>query len=267
LATATSGTGESGDVTDIPSPFGNVAEVTQQLSSIAESTKTQAEKIKADIELVKQAIDAGLTQPFIKAGTTAEAVLAKLNQDLLDVKEPLSEMDEFTKRAAQGMQSAFADFLFNPFEEGVKGMLKSFTLMLARIAAEAMASQILKQLFGGLAGSDNAIWSSIGKAFGGTVASTEVPGVRDVGGRGEAGKPYVINPKAGPEIFIPTTAGEFIPNIDEMSGGTNLSLTIDARDAGAEARIKDMIIREMVPQIISAAKQDTIKTLRRPRFA
>jgi hypothetical protein len=177
-------------------------------------------------------------------------------------------MDEFTKRAAQGMQSAFADFLFNPFEEGVKGMLKSFTLMLARIAAEAMASQILKQLFGGLAGSDNAIWSSIGKAFGGTVASTEVPGVRDVGGRGEAGKPYVINPKAGPELFIPATAGEFIPNIDEMGGGgVSLSLTIDARDAGAEARIKDMIVREMIPQIISAAKSDTLNTLRRPRFA
>jgi hypothetical protein len=123
----------------------------------------------------------------------------------------------------------------------------------------------MTSLFGGQDAAGNVIGGFFNGLFGG---GAEVAGTMDSGGMGQAGKAYVINPKAGPEVFIPKTAGEFIPNIDEkMGGGVNLSLTIDARDAGAEARIKDMIVREMVPQIISAAKSDTLNTLRRPRFA
>lgn len=257
----------SGEFVSDEGPSDDMKKLQQSIASIASATRTQAEKIKADIELVKQAIEAGLTQPFIDAGTTAEEVMNRLNEKLKEVEQPLDEMTEFGKAAAQNLQSSFADFLFDPFENGVKGMLVSFANLIRRMIAEAAAAKILQQLFGGLAGSSNAFLSSIGGAFVGPTAAPAVPGVRDVGGRGEAGKPYIINPKAGPELFIPKTAGEFIPNIDEMGGGMNLNLTIDARDAGAEARIKDMIIREMVPQIISAAKQDTIRTLRRPRFA
>lgn len=42
---------------------------------------------------------------------------------------------------------------------------------------------------------------------------------RDSGGPGVAGQPYVINPQAGPEVFIPQTNGQFIPNADRLTGG------------------------------------------------
>ena len=175
-------------------------------------------------------------------------------------KDSNDQMTEFANQAARNIQDGFVNFLMNPFEDGLKGMLKSFLKMIQKMIAEVAAAEILKNLFGGMAGSSNSFISSLGNAFG---------GVRDSGGRGQAGKAYVINPKAGPEVFVPDSAGTFTPNIDEQigGGGVNLSLTIDARDAGAEARIKDMIMREMVPQIISAAKSDTLNTLRRPRFA
>lgn len=240
----------------------------RKLNSIISSTRTQVEMLKEQIALVKSAIESGITAPFEALGTTGEEVLKRLENRLGEMsatgKEKFIDLAEMGKQAARGIHSAFVDFLMNPFEEGLKGMLKAFLNMLQRMIAEVVAAQMLRQLFGGLAGSANGFLSSIGEAFGGV----PVGGTRDVGGRGEPGKAYVINPKAGPEMFVPSTAGEFIPNIDEkMGGGTNLSLTIDARDAGAEARIKDMIVREMVPQIISAAKSDTLNTLRRPRFA
>lgn len=236
-------------------------------SDIRKKAQSFIDEYTATMATINAELAASVQQPMEQIAEIAEVAIVEVDKVAEEAKKPFDQMTEFGKAAAQNLQTSFADFLFDPFENGIKGMLASFANLIRRMIAEAAAAKILQQLFGGLAGSSNAFLSSIGNAFVGPAAGAEVPGVRDVGGRGEAGKPYVINPKAGPEIFIPTTAGEFIPNIDEMGGGTNLSLTIDARDAGAEARIKDMIIREMVPQIISAAKQDTIKTLRRPRFA
>jgi hypothetical protein len=238
-------------------------ELGRQLQRVANSTRTQVERIREEMALVQRAIDENITQPFIDAGTTADEVMERLQERLKELEnsgsQNLGQLAEFGAQAARNIQSSFANFLFDPFQEGLKGMLKGFTDMLRRMMAEAAASSILRTLFSGFADSENPVLAGLGSSFGGT---------RDQGGSGQAGKAYVINPKAGPEVFIPSTAGEFIPNIDEKLGGAaNISLTIDARDAGAEARIKDMIMREMVPQIITAAKSETINTIRRPRFA
>jgi TP901 family phage tail tape measure protein len=41
--------------------------------------------------------------------------------------------------------------------------------------------------------------------------NTRTPGERDIGGRGEAGMPYLIGRGAQPELFVPDTAGTFYP--------------------------------------------------------
>jgi hypothetical protein len=248
---------------DIPD-FKEQDEAAKKVQSIISSTRTQVEVMNEQIQLVKDAIKQGITAPFEEMGLTGEQVLDRLGGKLKELEEKgannFIDLAEMGKQAARNIQDGFVQFLMNPFEDGLKGMLKSFLQMLQQMIANVIASQILKNIFGGMAGSSNEFVASLGESFG---------GVRDSGGRGQAGKAYVINPKAGPEIFVPDSAGTFTPNIDEQmgGGGVNLSLTIDARDAGAEARIKDMIVREMVPQIISAAKSDTLNTLRRPRFA
>jgi hypothetical protein len=58
-------------------------------------------------------------------------------------------------------------------------------------------------------------------------------------------------------------SGGIIPN----GAGQALSITIDARDPGAEGRIRDMVQREMVPQIIEASVSRTVDLFQRPRFA
>jgi hypothetical protein len=248
---------------DIPD-FKAQEDAARKVQSIVSSTRTQIEVLKDQMQTVKDAIKQGITAPFEEMGLTGDEVLSRLQEKLKKLEEDgaknFIDLAEMGKEAARGIHNGFVDFLMNPFEDGLKGMLKSFLKMLQQMIANVAAAEILKNLFGGMAGSSNSFISSLGNAFG---------GVRDSGGRGQAGKAYVINPKAGPEVFVPDSAGTFTPNIDEQmgGGGVNLSLTIDARDAGAEARIKDMIMREMVPQIISAAKSDTLNTLRRPRFA
>ena len=63
-------------------------------------------------------------------------------------KQEREELNVFFEEASRGFQNLLADFLFNPFEDGIKGMLKSFGDMLLRMAAEAAAAQIAQKLFG-----------------------------------------------------------------------------------------------------------------------
>ncbi len=67
--------------------------------------------------------------------------------------ETANQMDQYSIQAARNMQSAFADFLFDPFNEGLDGMLYSFVQTLQRMAAEALSQQILRSFFDGMASS------------------------------------------------------------------------------------------------------------------
>ena len=87
------------------------------------------------------------------------------------VKEGTDTMTVFAEQAARNMQDAFADFLFDPFKDGAKGMLDSFAETLRRIAAEMAASEVFKAL--GNYGTQNsgAWWGSLLSAFGGKKAA------------------------------------------------------------------------------------------------
>lgn len=60
---------------------------------------------------------------------------------------------------------------------------------------------------------------------------------RDSGGRGMPGVPYAIGVRAQPEVFIPDSAGTFIPNFDKMmAGGDTIHVNVYANDRqGGEA--------------------------------
>ncbi len=65
-------------------------------------------------------------------------------------KEAGDQMSEFAIQAARNMQSAFADFLFDPFSEGLQGMLSGFVDVLRRMVSEALAAKLGEALFGSL---------------------------------------------------------------------------------------------------------------------
>ena len=116
-----------------------------------ESMRTPEEALAAEIVNLNRLLDEGA----IEWEYYARAVFAA--QDKLDgtkdkVKETTDEMDEFAKSAAKNIQSSLADFLFDPFDKGLKGMLDAFSKMLQRMIAEAAAAQIAKYLFGDMKG-------------------------------------------------------------------------------------------------------------------
>ena len=77
-----------------------------------------------------------------------------------------SDMTEFQVQAYRSMQSAMSEFLFDPFEDGLDGMLRSFTDMIRKMLAEALAAQILKSLLGEDFGSGGSTGGLLGGLFG-----------------------------------------------------------------------------------------------------
>lgn len=156
----------------------------------------------------------------------SQATVSKSTQALLDDLDAKQQLfKEFASSAAQSMQSAFADFLFDPFQNGLKGMLSGFLNVIRRMVAEVAAQQILSAVFGGFTnkgGFLGAFAKAItGKAMGGPVSGRT---------------PYIVGER-GPELFVPGTSGGIVPNNRlAMGGGVTVApvYNIDARGATAD---------------------------------
>lgn len=140
--------------------------------------------------------------------------------------ERMTAMTAFAEEAAKSMQSAFADFLFDPFENGLKGMLAGFLNVIRRMLAELAAQQLLSAFFGAFAGTGGIV---------GDFASAALAAIkpRAKGGPVTGSSPYLVGER-GPELFVPSTGGTIIPNGGGMGGGVAVSYNIDARGATME---------------------------------
>lgn len=141
-------------------------------------------------------------------------------------KESTDSMSVFAEQASRNMQDAFADFLFDPFQGGLRGMLQSFLAVIRRMVAEAMAAQIFgKPGSGGLGDAISGFFSNL---FGGPVAG------KAIGGPVMAGQPYMVGER-GPEMFVPYTGGRIVPN-NAIGGGVTVApvYNVDARGASTD---------------------------------
>jgi hypothetical protein len=115
-------------------------------------------------------------------------------------KEQVSQMSEFARQASRNMQDSFADFLFDPFKDGLDGMLKGFIDVLRRMIAEAAAAKIFSSKSSGGFG----LGDFLTGIFGGFLKFAD-------GGRPPVGRPSIVGER-GRELFVPDTAGTIIPN-------------------------------------------------------
>jgi hypothetical protein len=154
-----------------------------------------------------------------------DVTIAKSVQNILDEMNAADQiMANFAQSAAQNIQSAFAEFLFDPFKGGLKGMLSSFLDVTRRMLAELAAQQILGAIFGSFAGGTG-FMASFAKAITG----------RAVGGPVSKNTPYIVGER-GPELFVPGSSGGIVPNNALMGGGMTVApvYNIDARGATAD---------------------------------
>lgn len=195
---------------------------------IAELRRLQnAERAKAladwQEDLVRET-DKILKDSADKAGDDVVQSITKSYEERFG--ERVTAMTVFAQEAAKSMQTAFADFLFDPFENGLKGMLAGFLNVIRRMLAELAAQQLLSAFFGAFAGTGGIV---------GDFASAALAAIkpRAKGGPVTGSSPYLVGER-GPELFVPSTGGSIIPNGGGMGGGVAVSYNIDARGATME---------------------------------
>ncbi|MCB1932761.1 MAG: phage tail tape measure protein [Candidatus Accumulibacter sp.] len=116
---------------------------------VFDATRTPMEALDIELLRLDELLDAGA----ISMDTFGRAAL-QAGQGFLDITDKIKETDdvlnEFAKSGARNIQSAFADFLFDPFENGLAGMAQSFGNTVKRMIAEAVSADLTKRLFGDL---------------------------------------------------------------------------------------------------------------------
>jgi len=124
-----------------------VNQITSDLNKykqVTESVKTEEEKFADTVEELNRLRN--LTNGAAISQETYNRALKKANDELLGVKktgnETFDALNQYTIQAARNIQTSFANFLFDPFQDGVKGMLTSFLNAIRRMVAEVAASRI-----------------------------------------------------------------------------------------------------------------------------
>ncbi|EMR0601554.1 TPA: hypothetical protein ACKPYB_000537 [Stenotrophomonas maltophilia] len=133
-----------------------------------------------------------------------------------DTRAATDGMRTVTDQAVRNMQDAFAEFLFDPFKDGLGGMVEGFAKTLQKMAAQAAASQIF-QMIGSWASGYSGAGASWVNAIGGAISGSA--GGRAGGGPVAAGSMYRVGEGGRPELFdqggktylIPGDAGSVRP--------------------------------------------------------
>ncbi|MBH1634991.1 hypothetical protein I5U65_07470 [Stenotrophomonas maltophilia] len=189
-----------------------------------------------------------------------------------DTRSATDGMRTVTDQAVRNMQDAFADFLFDPFKDGLGGMVDGFAKTLQKMAAQAAASQIF-QMIGSWASSYSGAGASWVNAIGGAISGSA--GGRAGGGPVAAGSMYRVGEGGRPELFdqggktylIPGDAGSVrpitagLPASSMGSGGgitnqfnTTLNVTSDGSsstqqgDGSEDARRIQQFFTQMINQ-------------------
>lgn len=140
---------------------GTMADYIKQMEAAAASTEQAntavSEAIRRNAELAQQfqAVQAAMDSFFANTERLVELPEIELldPQAVEDAQESVSEWGTFvegvTQQAAANIQTTLANFLFDPFEEGLDGMLAGFIDVIRRMVAEAAAAKLIDALFGG----------------------------------------------------------------------------------------------------------------------
>ena len=161
-------------------------------ADITSATSTAAEQYAVALEELDR-----LYAKNIISAETYDRALVKLDEDFDKLsktsKSAFGDTEQFGIQAARNLQTNFANFLFDPFDDGLEGMFKGFVDILRRMAAEIVSSKILQTLFNSFSGSGTS--GSSASSFGGFFSSlTGGSAGSTFGNNGGAGTAFIGGP-------------------------------------------------------------------------
>ena len=231
---------------------------------------TNAEKVN---ELAKEYY--GLTKEALSDEQRAklEAMVAAQSELVLGAQLLAEAYTEVDKELIQLMDSGYqvvqaAEAIGSAFSESFKGVIKgtmsvreAFANMFSRIAdhfldmaARMAAGQLQKGILSMFAGNwGNAPLGPLGNPLSQHTTQYHSGMLRADGGPVSGGSPYIVGEK-GPELFVPGSSGNIVPN--HAMGGANIVVNVDASgssvegDAGAAQELGDMLAAAIQAELV-----------------
>lgn len=170
---------------------------------------------------------AGVASGQMELAENLIRVFLELRERQDDLSDEFKFMENMAQRAAENMQDAFAEFFFDPFDEGLKGMLLAFINVIRTMISQSLALKTAK--FFNISDFFNAFGAGLGEnAAGGPAAGLTV-----VGERG----PELLNLPRGSTVTS-NSASKAMGGLGGISDATFIT-NIDARgaDPGLIARL------------------------------
>lgn len=183
---------------------------------------------------------------------------ARYDESTKKVDEFGVDSEQFAKRAAENIQDAFADFLFDPFAQGLAGMAKGFVDTIRRMIAEAQAAKLAKALFGELAGGEGG--GLLGNVLKGSGGGNFLGGLFDgffaTGGYIEPGHFGVVGEGGGMQhaelLYGGKTGATVIPQGQSNKGGNVYQIDARGADQGAVRRLENALLTLAGPGVIES---------------
>jgi len=225
------------------------AEALERAKNIVSGTLTEVEVLTAELAEAQELSNAG----FFEGVEGGDNAIARLIEQLDEAKEKANEttdqMSKFAEQAARNMQDQFANFLFDPFQDGLDGLLRGFIDTIRRMLSELLAAKALEAFFNAAAG-------ATGGGFGGfftAAAKSFAPSGNAMGGEIPAGQSRLVGER-GPELFTPSQNGQVTPN--SQLGGQQAAPPIVIVEQDPQAIVAAMGTAAGRQQIITAIQAD-----------
>jgi len=192
----------------------DTAERLDNFKKVQESTFTDGQKLLNDYQKDVETLRASLNAGDINQ-TQYDHVMDGLDKGLSKSQDKLTEtkdqMSVFADEAARNAQDAFADFLFDPFADGVDGMAANFGKVIQRMVAEAAAAQLMELALGKKGPDGERSGGLLAAGMQAASAWFGFGGGKAVGGPVEAGKLYEVGENNAPEMFMSNGRQYMIP--------------------------------------------------------
>lgn len=155
----------------------------ERLKDIISQTPTaELERQRETIRELYEALGNGAITSADQFKEAVDVVLGR-TKDLSE--EATDDLTEFGKQAASNIQDSFAEFFFDPFKDGLGGLVENFEIAVRRMVANAAAAELAETLFGDLSkggksgGSGGGLFGDLFGSIFGSGSSSSVPDLPD----------------------------------------------------------------------------------------
>lgn len=188
-------------------------------SLLGNTTAAYQEELYNDLAFLHEEYNAGRIESEEQYAQAVEEIQQRIRESNAETAD---EMTQFWMEFAKGTEDIFSNFFFDVMQGNFTNLADDFKRMIDRMVAQALAAKLTQALFGPDFGTTGIGGGLFGGLFGGARAN---------GGPVSAGKAYLVGER-GPEILMPNTSGNIIPNHALTAGSSGqVQVNITAMDS------------------------------------